>query len=186
MKTIIVSFLRRLFFFGFLLSLFVTVNMLLQSPRPVHAAVVSQSTPPASGPKQTPVVPSGDADSSYDRSSNIPPNADAVTGGDGFDVVNNIIFTIVKVVIGFMYLIMILSFIVGSVKNASFSMVAQKFGMANMMSTELMNLVGGVVLFLLGLATLPAVNWVIDKAATLINGINIVIPNINPSIHIRG
>jgi hypothetical protein len=169
---------RRIGFLGIVLALTAASSFLLQSPRTALAAALNDGTPPASTSVVTPGVTPG-----TDSTSGAVING--TLHGGGFEIVNTIVFTIVKVVIGAMYLIMILAFIVGSVKNASFSMVAQKFGMANMMSTELMNLLGGLLLFLGGLATIPAVNWVIDQAASLINNIVISIPNINPSIIIK-
>lgn len=169
MKTKFFLIVCRLGMLGIILSLSVTASFLLQSPHTVRAAGLADGTPP---PSATTPVPD----------SNGGGKSDSLLQGSGFDIVTKIVFTIVKVVIGAMYLIMILAFIVGSVKNASFSMVAQKFGLANMMSTELMNLLGGLILFLGGLATIPAVNWVIDQAASLINSIVINVPNINPTI----
>jgi uncharacterized integral membrane protein len=174
------SVIRRTLAVGIFLSLYVTANLVLAPVKTAQAAGLYAGETPV---PQTTEVPTK-APSTVNDQGNVPVSTTGgkLTSGGGFDVVNKIVFTIVKVVIGFMYLIMILAFIVGSVKNASFSIVAQKFGMANMMSTELMNLVGGVILFLVGLATLPAVNWVIEEAAGLINGIIITVPNIDPSI----
>ena len=174
------SVIRRTFAVGIFLSLYVTANLVLAPVKTAQAAVLYDGATPVPQITEVPTK----AATTTDNQGTVPVSTTGgkLTSGNGFDIVNKIVFTIVKVVIGFMYLIMVLAFIVGSVKNASFSIVAQKFGMANMMSTELMNLVGGVVLFLVGLATLPAVNWVIDEAAGLINGIVITVPNINPTL----
>lgn len=173
---------RRIAIVGIVLSLFVTANLVFQSPAPVHAATLAApaygETPPT--PTAVATDDTGDAQETESSKGSSVKNIDKKT--DGFDVVNNIVFTIVKGIVGFLYLGMFLIFAVGSVKNATFSLGAQKFGLPHMMSSELMNLVGGIALFLLGLATLPIVNWMIEQSADLINHIVITVPQIDPSI----
>lgn len=63
----------------------------------------------------------------------------------------------INIAYGFMFLI----FAVGSVKSGLGAQAAQQFGATGRVSLELMNLAGGVVIFIFGLMTLPLVNMII-------------------------
>ena len=57
--------------------------------------------------------------------------------------------------------LMFIIFAVGSVKSGLGAQAAQQFGATGRVSVELMNLAGGVVIFVFGLMTLPLVNMII-------------------------
>ncbi len=63
----------------------------------------------------------------------------------------------INIAYGFMFLI----FAVGSVKSGLGAQAAQQFGATGRVSLELLNLAGGVVIFIFGLMTLPLVNMII-------------------------
>lgn len=63
------------------------------------------------------------------------------------------------------YALMFLIFAVGSVKSGLGAQAAQQFGATGRASFEMLNLAGGVVIFVFGLMTLPIVNMIIDNVS---------------------
>lgn len=72
-----------------------------------------------------------------------------------------IFMTLAKLFINVAYALMFIVFAVGSVKSGLGAQTAQQFGATGRVSVELMNLAGGVVIFVFGLMTLPLVNMII-------------------------
>lgn len=72
-----------------------------------------------------------------------------------------IFMTLAKLFINVAYALMFIIFAVGSVKSGLGAQAAQQFGATGRVSVELMNLAGGVVIFVFGLMTLPLVNMII-------------------------
>lgn len=72
-----------------------------------------------------------------------------------------IFITLGKLFINIAYGFMFLIFAVGSVKSGLGAQAAQQFGATGRVSLELLNLAGGVVIFIFGLMTLPLVNMII-------------------------
>ena len=84
---------------------------------------------------------------------------DPVTGAAGKML--QIFISLGKLFINIAYGFMFLIFAVGSVKSGLGAQAAQQFGATGRVSLELMNLAGGVVIFIFGLMTLPLVNMII-------------------------
>lgn len=84
---------------------------------------------------------------------------DPVTGAAGKML--KIFISLGKLFINIAYGFMFLIFAVGSVKSGLGAQAAQQFGATGRVSLELMNLAGGVVIFIFGLMTLPLVNMII-------------------------
>jgi len=72
-----------------------------------------------------------------------------------------IFMTLAKLFINVAYALMFIVFAVGSVKSGLGAQAAQQFGATGRVSMELLNLAGGVVIFVFGLMTLPLVNMII-------------------------
>jgi len=72
-----------------------------------------------------------------------------------------IFITLGKLFINIAYGFMFLIFAVGSVKSGLGAQAAQQFGATGRVSLEMLNLAGGVVIFIFGLMTLPLVNMII-------------------------
>jgi len=86
-----------------------------------------------------------------------------------------------KMFIRVAYSLMFILFAVGSVKSGLGAQAAQQFGATGRVSLELLNLAGGVVIFVFGLMTLPLVNMIIDSVTGALFGdgsLNLVQPNI--------
>jgi len=64
------------------------------------------------------------------------------------------------------YALMFIVFAVGSVKAGLGAQAAQAFGATGRVSMEMLNLVGGIIIFVIGLMTLPIVNTIIDSVST--------------------
>ncbi|MEJ2607328.1 MAG: hypothetical protein P8Z41_11720 [Anaerolineales bacterium] len=71
-----------------------------------------------------------------------------------------------KIAIKVCYALMFIVFAVGSVKSGLGAQAAQAFGATGRVSMEMLNLVGGIVIFVIGLMTLPIVNTIIDTIST--------------------
>jgi len=71
-----------------------------------------------------------------------------------------------KLAIKICYALMFIVFAVGSVKSGLGAQAAQAFGATGRVSMELLNLIGGTIIFAVGLMTLPIVNSVIDSIST--------------------
>jgi hypothetical protein len=84
---------------------------------------------------------------------------DPVTGAAGKML--QIFITLGKLFINIAYGFMFLIFAVGSVKSGLGAQAAQQFGATGRVSLEMLNLAGGVVIFIFGLMTLPLVNMII-------------------------
>jgi hypothetical protein len=63
------------------------------------------------------------------------------------------------------YALMFIVFAVGSVKAGLGAQAAQAFGATGRVSLEMLNLVGGIIIFVMGLMTLPIVNSIIDSVS---------------------
>lgn len=70
-----------------------------------------------------------------------------------------------KMFIRVAYSLMFIVFAVGSVKSGLGAQAAQQFGATGRVSLEMLNLAGGVVIFVFGLMTLPLVNLIIDNVS---------------------
>ena len=75
-----------------------------------------------------------------------------------------------KLAIKVCYALMFIVFAVGSVKSGLGAQTAQAFGATGRVSLELMNLAGGIVIFVIGLMTLPLANMVIDSVTAKLFG----------------
>lgn len=76
-----------------------------------------------------------------------------------------IFMSLAKLFINVAYALMFIVFAVGSVKSGLGAQAAQQFGATNRVSMELLNLAGGVVIFVFGLMTLPLVNMIIREVS---------------------
>ncbi len=95
--------------------------------------------------------------------------ADGSTGGNTddaamtfIDIFNDLGQLAIKVC----YALMFIVFAVGSVKAGLGAQAAQAFGATGRVSMEMLNLVGGIIIFVIGLMTLPIVNTIIDSVST--------------------
>jgi len=84
---------------------------------------------------------------------------DTVTGAANKLV--QIFVSLAELFIKIAYALMFLVFAVGSVKSGIGAQAAQQFGATGRVSLEVLNLAGGVVIFVFGLMTLPLVNMII-------------------------
>lgn len=85
-----------------------------------------------------------------------------------------------KLAIKVCYALMFIVFAVGSVKSGLGAQAAQAFGATGRVSLELMNLAGGVVIFVIGLMTLPLANMIIDSVTSKLFGGGTAIEIHNP------
>ncbi len=97
------------------------------------------------------------------------PAGPAFAGGGDDDPGNQAAGTIVvifrklaKLFISVGYVLMFIVFAVSSVRSGLGAQAAQAFGATGRVSVELLNLAGGVVIFVVALMTLPIVNMIID------------------------
>jgi hypothetical protein len=67
------------------------------------------------------------------------------------------------------YSLMVILFAVGTVKSGLAAQAAQQFGAAGRVSLEFMNLATGVVIFVVGLISMPLVKWILGEISTMIN-----------------
>jgi len=67
-----------------------------------------------------------------------------------------------KLAIKVIYALVLIVFAVGTVKSGLGAQAAQAFGATGRVSLEMMNLVGGIVIFGIALMTLPLANMIID------------------------
>ncbi len=90
--------------------------------------------------------------------------ADDANPGDGFETnIVGLFGDLAKTAINIMYGLMIILFAVGTVKSGLGAQAAQSFGATGRVSIEMLNLFGGVVIFIFGLLTLPLANMIIDN-----------------------
>ncbi len=90
--------------------------------------------------------------------------ADEGTPGEGFETnIVGLFADLAKTAINIMYGLMIILFAVGTVKSGLGAQAAQAFGATGRASIEVLNLFGGVVIFIFGLLTLPLANMIIDN-----------------------
>jgi hypothetical protein len=81
------------------------------------------------------------------------------------------IFTkLAKLFINVMYGLIMLAFAVGTVKAGLGAQASTAFGLAGRVSMEMMNLVGGVVIFAIAVMALPLANMVIDTVTENVFG----------------
>jgi len=67
------------------------------------------------------------------------------------------------------YSLMVILFAVGTVKSGLAAQAAQQFGATGRVSLEFMNLATGVVIFVVGLISMPLVQWILKEIGTMIN-----------------
>jgi len=67
-----------------------------------------------------------------------------------------------KLAIKVIYALILIVFAVGTVKSGLGAQTAQAFGATGRVSQEMMNLVGGIVIFGIAIMTLPLANMIID------------------------
>ncbi len=98
------------------------------------------------------------------------------TGGDGGPVGEGGVSTILSMFrkigdlfISIAYSLMVILFAVGTVKSGLAAQAAQQFGAAGRVSLEFMNLATGVVIFVVGLISMPLVKWILGEISTMIN-----------------
>jgi hypothetical protein len=94
----------------------------------------------------------------------------------------DILGRLAKMFIRVAYSLMFIVFAVGSVKSGLGAQAAQQFGATGRVSLEMLNLAGGVVIFVFGLMTLPLVNMIIDNVTDALFGggpLNMVQPEID-------
>lgn len=94
-------------------------------------------------------------------SPNVTAFADGPPGAAGaiVDVFTDLGHLVIKIC----YALMVVLFSVGTVKSGVGAQAAQAFGATHKVSFEMLNIVGGIVIFVFGLLTLPIVNTIIDK-----------------------
>lgn len=88
---------------------------------------------------------------------------DPVSGAAGRMVA--ILTTLGKLFIQVAYALMFIVFAVGSVKSGLGAQAAQQFGATGRVALELMNLVTGIVIFVVALMTLPLVNLIASRVS---------------------
>lgn len=94
----------------------------------------------------------------------------------------DIFMRLAKMFIRVAYSLMFIVFAVGSVKSGLVAQAAQQFGATGRVSIEVLNLAGGVVIFVVGLMTLPLVNMIIDNITGALFGggpMKMIQPNID-------
>lgn len=64
------------------------------------------------------------------------------------------------------YGLMIIIFAVGMVKSGLTAQAAQQFGASSRVSNEIMNVIGGLVIFVFGMLSFPLVSKIIDSVVT--------------------
>lgn len=88
--------------------------------------------------------------------------------------------TLAKLFIKVMYGLIMLAFAVGSVKAGLGAQASTAFGLAGRVSAEMMNLIGGVVIFAVAVMALPLANMVIDTVAKSLFGGGFAVEIHNP------
>lgn len=86
--------------------------------------------------------------------------------GDAADTLISIFMDLGKLAIRVLYALMFVVFAVGMVKSGLGAQAAQAFGATGRVSAEMMNLAGGIVIFVIGLLTLPIANMIIDRVSS--------------------
>ncbi|MBQ6517588.1 MAG: hypothetical protein IJI14_02640 [Anaerolineaceae bacterium] len=81
--------------------------------------------------------------------------------------------------IKFAYGAMVLIFAVGMVKSGLTAQAAQQFGAAGKVSGELMNVLGGVVVFVFGILSYPLAKQIIHSVTNVDGGIGDKAPSVN-------
>ncbi len=107
-----------------------------------------------------------------------PVSAQSDPGGDaasGLKTAIDMFKKLAEIFVQIAFTLMFIVFAVGSVKNGLGANIAHQFGMAHRLSQDMLNLVGGVVIFALGLLTLTFVNYIMAQVSSLYQT-NIVIP----------
>lgn len=105
-------------------------------------------------------------------------NGDGGDTGEALSVLENTFKSLGVLAIKFMYTLSFIVVLVGGVKNGFAINLAQQMGVAGMASRQTWNLVMGILMFVLFLATLPLLNMVIDNVSHLVpQNIDIRTPN---------
>lgn len=81
--------------------------------------------------------------------------------------------------IKFAYGAMVLIFAVGMVKSGLTAQAAQQFGAAGKVSGELMNVLGGIVVFVFGILSYPLAKQIINSVTGVDGGIGDKAPSVN-------
>jgi len=99
----------------------------------------------------------------------LPGSPAAAQGGDppddAADTLISIFMDLGKLAIKVLYALMFVVFAVGMVKSGLGAQAAQAFGATTRVSAEMLNLAGGIVIFVIGLLTLPIANMIIDRVS---------------------
>jgi hypothetical protein len=90
------------------------------------------------------------------------------TGSDAVDTMVAMFKELGNLFITAAYSLMFIIFAVGMVKSGVAAQAAQQFGVSGRVSMEMLNVIGGIAVFIFGLLTLPLVNLIIDKIQDLI------------------
>ena len=89
-------------------------------------------------------------------------------GSDAVDTMVAMFKELGNLFISAAYSLMFIIFAVGMVKSGVTAQAAQQFGVTGRVSMEMLNVIGGIAVFVFGLLTLPLVNLIIDKIQDLI------------------
>ena len=105
-------------------------------------------------------------------------NGDGGDTGEALTALEDTFKDLGVLAIKFMYTLSFIVVLVGGVKNGFAINLAQQMGVAGMASRQTWNLVMGILMFVLFLATLPLLNMVIDNVSHLVpQNIDIRTPN---------
>jgi uncharacterized membrane protein YidH (DUF202 family) len=87
--------------------------------------------------------------------------------------------TLGKLAIKVIYALVLIVFAVGTVKSGLGAQAAQAFGATSRVSHEMMNLVGGILIFGIAIMTLPLANMIIDTVTEklFVDGFTVEINN---------
>jgi hypothetical protein len=90
-------------------------------------------------------------------------------GESGVSTILSMFRKIGDLFISIAYSLMVILFAVGTVKSGLADQAAQQFGATGRVSLEFMNLATGVVIFVVGLISMPLVQWILKEIGTMIN-----------------
>jgi len=82
--------------------------------------------------------------------------------------ISNVFIDLAGLIIKILYVLLVLAFVVGSVKSGVGAQVAQQLGAPGQVSIQMYNLIGGLVLFVVGIVILPLANMLITKFSVYI------------------
>jgi hypothetical protein len=97
----------------------------------------------------------------------------------GMGGIVNVFEKLGEMFINIAYSLMIIVFAVGTVKSGLAAQAAQQFGASGRVSVEVMNIAGGVIIFVLGMLSLPIVKWILAELG------DFVLTNVSLSDYIK-